>query len=386
MVSSKTTKKIYVITVGEDISEGLLEDQLIDPIDTVTCSTARYINICQPHRMVWRNRVLNIPFCPPPRYLFLTCLIVLLKPLAFLFAAIVAFFIGFKKGCIVHARGYFSGLVAFYLKKYLDKKEDGIKVIFDPRSLFIDELISSGAIIKGSLVDRIWREIEKYSILAADVVICVARSQERFYVDNYGSKEKFRILPCFATIDKDAVPVLSRLEYGLSNSDVVIGYYGSLNGGWNNIETYLEICDRNPHYKFLFISQDNMRYLDKFKLRGNIVSPDTTLMGRNQIKGLLRLCDYGLIYMKRSIDWESRLGVKFVEYLNSGIDVIVNEYVGEAAYYCKNFFPDRSVVIESTLLPLGLTRKSSINILDSRMFLFSTERLEKVYFELSVDG
>jgi hypothetical protein len=174
----------------------------------------------------------------------------------------------------------------------------------------------------------------------------------------------------------------SRENYGIAESDIVIGYYGSLNNGWNNVDVYLDICKKNPQYKFLFISQDNDVHANLFSKYENIISPSTKNLSQSKILSVLALCDYGLMYMEKSLDWESRLGVKFVTYLSTGLDVIVNKYVGESAYYCREFFADRSIVIDSRVLPVDLTRTEKSHRMDPRMSIFSPERLSDIYSKL----
>jgi hypothetical protein len=308
--------------------------------------------------------------------------VVLLWPIALLFALITFALIRRKKTIeVIHARGYFAGLVSSIIKS-LFRGSVAPKIVFDPRSLFVQELLSSRSIKKGSLAEKLWRKAEKVIVSSADVVLCVSRGQEKHYHQNYRQGNKYHIQPCFAPMPALLKVRASRATYGIAESDVVIGYYGSLNKGWTNVDLYLDICKRNPQYKFLFISQDNDIHADLFSHYINIISPSTKKLSQSEILSLLALCDYGLMYIEKSLDWESRLGVKFVTYLSVGLSVIVNEHVGESAYYCREFFADRSIVIDSRVLPVNLIRTPKLDLMDRRMSIFSPERLSEIYSKI----
>ena len=65
--------------------------------------------------------------------------------------------------------------------------------------------------------------------------------------------------------------------------------------------------------------------------------------------------------------------------MSVGLRVIVSKYVGEAAYYCREFFDDRSKVIDSRILPIDLKRTQKSHRTDPRMSIFSPERLSDIY-------
>lgn len=377
--------EVLVLTAGEDLTEGLLIEQLLSPIRLATMSSALFINFCQPHRFCRNSDVVSIPICPPPRFLFLTRFVVLLWPIAYLFALIAVVLIK-RRGTIgvIHARGYFAGLVSSIIKR-LYRASVAPKIVFDPRSLFIQELLSSKSFRKGALAERLWRKAEQMIISSADAILCVSRGQKKYYEQNYGQGNKCHIQPCFAPMPIQLHSHPSRAKYGIDESDIVIGYYGSLNKGWNNVDVYIDICKTNPHYKFLFISQDNEVHANLFGKYENIISPSTKNLSQSEILSILALCDYGLIYMEKSLDWESRLGVKFVTYLSVGLGVIVSKYVGEAAYYCREFFEDRSIVIDSRILPRDLKRTQKSHLTDPRMSIFSPERLSDIYSKIIKD-
>jgi len=81
--------------------------------------------------------------------------------------------------------------------------------------------------------------------------------------------------------------------------------------------------------------------------------------------------------MKKAADWETRLSVKFVEYLNCGLQVIVGKYVGEAVRYANDGFSERCVVydFDEPLQTLS-TRKTYDNEKVDK--IFGLQNFEKV--------
>ena len=51
--------------------------------------------------------------------------------------------------------------------------------------------------------------------------------------------------------------------------------------------------------------------------------------------------------MPKVIDWKTRLSVKFVEYVNNGLGVLVGEYVGEAVRLGKFYFKGFCKIIDN---------------------------------------
>ena len=56
----------------------------------------------------------------------------------------------------------------------------------------------------------------------------------------------------------------------------------------------------------------------------------------NKLFEILSCCDAGIFVMKPGADRDTRLGVKFVEYLAAGLPVIANVNVGAAAEIIKD--------------------------------------------------
>jgi hypothetical protein len=135
---------------------------------------------------------------------------------------------------------------------------------------------------------------------------------------------------------------------GFGEGDVVVCYYGSLDHKWNHVDLYREffaqclaqgckLCILTPAADLL-LADDRLAGPAAYIRR-----VDDPAKARRYISA----CDYGVIIMKRASDWESRLGVKFVEYLCAGLQVLVGRWVGAAAELARQSFPEHSHVLET---------------------------------------
>jgi hypothetical protein len=195
-----------------------------------------------------------------------------------------------------------------------------------------------------------WLSMEKRMLLASINVIAVSKPQAEYY--NSITKDlRIDIVPCFGQPEfeliNDSMISKFRKKMGFSASDLVICYYGSLDNKWNNIDMYRRFFYRciEAGYKICILSQN----ADKLFADSRLTSSGTFIKKVDtpeETKAYMSACDFGVIILNKSPDWESKLGVKFVEYLCCGLQVIVGEFVGEAARIATEHFPDYSIVIE----------------------------------------
>lgn len=370
---------IYAISASEDLQSGLLKEQFLRPAEALGENfDVKIINFCRPFLVSGKRHIIDYYLLPPARYLFLSWMIILIMPYVSLFCYLLDRQVAHEKP-IFWARGYFAALIC---ARWIKTRKRG-KLIFDPRSLFIDELIYSGSIKRGSLIYKKWREYERCILAASDAVICVSHAQGEFYRKWVRENCLMPIIPCFSFPLQGKV-TRTKKEFGVSENEILIGYFGSMNNGWNNTDHYLEIFERNPQYKFLIVSQDNKVNKSRFMSLENVIALDTDGKQIDDLRHALACCDYGIVSMPKVEDWETRLSVKFVDYLTLDLKVIVGQYVGEAVRYCQNFFQDRSVVLEGKLLPEDLNTRAPPKTTRA-VEMFGTKRLVGLFTELAED-
>jgi hypothetical protein len=346
--------KYYYLIINEDINSGLLKSQVIAPINNLKNNKVTIINIHKFYKKTEDSNI-NIPFAIPYK-IFMFNFFFLITPLIAFFYALILYF-KVEKDSIIIARSYFPTLVAYILSKI--KK---INFIFDSRSLFVDENVLINNIKVGSKNYNMWKYFEKQFVTNAKTTIAVSLKQQEYY-KSLDSKSTIELIPCYiskAKIINNDILLKKKNELGFKSDDIIVCYFGSLDNGWNNIDMYTEAFNKiiNNGHKVLVISQNYENLIQDERISNkNILLLDTRKLQTNELFEYMQICDYGIILMRKLADWETRLSVKFVDYLNNGLQIIVGEYVGEAVRYSNQFFSDRTIIYNNKN-NLDLTNKT----------------------------
>lgn len=347
-------KRYYYLVINENINSGLLKSQVTDVIKNQNISL---INV---HKFHIKNRTyqnsINIPLAIPYK-LFMFNIFFFMTPIfAFIYALILLPIV--KKNSIVISRSYFPSLVMLILSKLKN-----VDYIFDTRSLFIDESTLNGTIKENGLNYKMWKYLEKKILCSSSKTTAVSLKQKEYY-ELICPTVLVELIPCYVSpveIISEGKKLELRKKIGFNNDDIVIAYFGSMDNGWNNIDMYASFFKecKNFGYKILLISQN----YNSLKLDNRLSSEHITILNTNnksskELQEYLQIADYGVVLMKKAADWETRLSVKFVEYLNVGLKVIVGEYVGEAARYAKDVFKNDTVIYYDKNSIESLTKNS----------------------------
>ena len=317
-------KKVYFLVINEDLKSGLLQDQLMNPIKQNLTDKYEPIlfNIHRIGKGKYNDekiRVINIPLLIPYKVFLFNKLYFLTPMLALFYAIILSFKMGKRDELIV--RSYFPGLVAYMLNKIVN-----VNYVFDTRSLFVKE---HGDRIIGSN-RRMWEHFEKKILQNSRKNISVSQYQNEYYKSISGSDAKNIVVHCFYNVNKfittDEKNRL-RKQFGISDDDITVCYFGSLNNWWNNVDIYSNAFNElaKSGIKILILSQDykTLNYNNE-----NIIIVNTN--ENKNLDSLIQICDYGIILLERNSDWKTRLSVKFAAYTCNGVPSIIGQYVGEA--------------------------------------------------------
>jgi len=349
--------KYYFVIANEKLNSGLLQSQLIKPLEVYFKDQAILINLCRPFTTKYKSNnitIINIPILIPFRFINYNILCIFNDILCILYAFFIfirIFNIKRQKRIFVN-RGYVPGLVGYWMKILFNNE-----FVFDPRSLYIYEHIGANNIIKDSICYKYWKWLEKRVSRKSKNIVCVSKAMSDYFSNiNYKCYDKNIRIPCIAEPVNSVLDLNNYLEirnkYNYKESDIVVAYYGSLNYGWNNLLLYMNYFKKlnTLGYKILILSQDastlrntELSYIENLSIYGG-----DTREAQSQALELLQVADYGIILMKNSPDWETRLSVKFTQYTSFGIPVIVNKYVGEASRLIKKYDLNPSLIIDKS--------------------------------------
>jgi hypothetical protein len=381
-------KPLVYVVVNESVGSGLLRAQLLQPLQGAgLADQVQIVNLLHPlGRPATGVRRLSTLRCGIPARLYQFKLGGLLdKLVAAYYAAALAWVV--PRGSRVVARSYFSALAVALLQRVKP-----LEFVFDTRSQFVQENVSAGRLRPGSGAHRRWLEIESSLLNRAVKVLAVSEAQARYYRE-IAPNACLQVIPCFCQPDERLLGADmredGRRQMGFMPHDTVVCYYGSLDHKWNNIRMYADFfadcLEQGIRICVITPSADELRADTRLnRPEAFIAQIDDSLRARQ----LIAACDHGVIIMKKADDWESRLGVKFVEYLGAGLQVLVGEWVGAAADTVRCHFPDSGIVVSGEMpQPPPMLRQTSdaqrLNIARRAASMFGYHRMLDV-FDLKV--
>jgi glycosyltransferase involved in cell wall biosynthesis len=334
----------------EDISSGLFRTQIIDLLKVFSDKSNLKFEVIvlnapwkykqnkrslKEYRLELKEYPITIKYyslLPPMRYCTKSSIYLSLSIL--LISTIFKLTISGKTK-ILHCRSY----MATYCTNLVTKKP----IIFDMRSLWVLENISTGNIKNNTLVHKYWSYIESQCIKNSVVSTAVSK----WMIDYLSLKvhsSNLRLIPIgvdtsnFFYDIKLAKQLRRELEI---ENELVIVYSGSLGLSGVNIEALCNIITKiistKVNFKIVFITNEPKRSVDKIlkcipkNIDSIIVSPR-----QRDINKWLSIGDIGIHALPKQLDSNSRLGTKIVEYWANGMPVIVNNHVGDAATYIRN--------------------------------------------------
>lgn len=385
-------KKIVYINTNTSIDSGLFRSQVL-PLENFSSETfdLEIINIRSAFSASTNYRYIELVGWPM-RY---SNNIFWVMPLLISAFIIALRLIILKRNVIFVGRGYYGGLIGYYLCRF------GKQFVWDPRSIYPLEELGSGKFSKGSLGLSFWFRMEKKILSVVNGVIVVSSGHGKYYrrFSQYGITKKVAtmIVPCFASIfaDKKIIPgakIIRSLEK-LEPTNPKIAYFGSLDDKWNNLDLYLPVFDELIEKGFNLVvltqsavKQEIKKYLTKYPkldtrlLIKNVGDPDLQAF-------ILHECDIGLMIMSKTPDWFSRIGIKFATYRSAGLPVLISKNFGGALSLLKKSNQQSYVLAEDikTLKAHFLSDSERTKIKDQSYQLFSVDNFFKVLDKLTQD-
>lgn len=267
-----------------------------------------------PHKLFFPNRY-TVP------YLFLN---------SFIYIKLLSI-LDYYEDVIYNLRSYQTAL--FFYKFYPNKN----RLIFDTRTDWIEENINAGNIIEGSSTHKYWlRNIENI-INSFKTTLCISdvcRNNQKIMMPNVDLK---KIKVVYNIIDYEHFEQEKQEHLGVN-----FLYTGSL-GHWNKLENYLEVFAAyhrsNPNSKFI-VCTNTMPHIVELALANEKYEDikDSVEVKYNvayeELPQIYALCDFGFQLMDKA---DSRVGVKYIEYVAAGVTPIVNSNVQGAAYIAKKY-------------------------------------------------
>lgn len=236
-----------------------------------------------------------------------------------------------------HCRSYVAAAAGL---KLLKKK--GVPFLFDMRGFWVDERVDNGqwnlANPLYKLAYKFYKKKEKSYLAFSSRIISLTEKGKQELVANYNVKaEKVFVIPCCADLDhfdynriSEAEKEALRQQLGISGSDKIISYLGSL-GGWYLTDEMLAffkaVKEKQPQARFLFITHDSKEsILEKAAAKG-IDSTDIIVAPglRKDVPLLLSLSSWSLFFIKDAYSKKASSPTKQGEIMAMGIPIVCND-------------------------------------------------------------
>lgn len=238
-----------------------------------------------------------------------------------------------KSDDIIFLRSY---PISYAFNKYYGHKS---YLIFDPRTDWINENISIGLFKQESHTVSFWLNEEKKIVSEFDRTIFISNA----FRDDILARHNIKYNPQRHIIQYNTIdiqPNYNNFQHTNNRKDFV--YSGSL-GHWNNLETYLDffksIHSYFPDSNFIICTSSA-----KSKINSVLSHPEYADIRSkifvyynltfNNVIEIYKSCKYGLQIMDQ---YDSRVGVKIIEYIVTSLIPITNDNVHGAVEILEQY-------------------------------------------------
>ncbi len=141
---------------------------------------------------------------------------------------------------LLHARSFKPAFLSVIVKIFFNRS---IRVIYDNRGLYIDELIFRNGLTRGSLKERLLRIIEKMIITKCDQIVVVSNAfkshlAEQFGTSNINVIQKIRVIPNRIQLNLDSTNNV--IEKKKVTNKTICVYSGS-SADWQGIDDFYKV-------------------------------------------------------------------------------------------------------------------------------------------------
>jgi len=242
---------------------------------------------------------------------------------------------------LLHARSFKPAFLSVIIKIIF---KPSIKVIYDNRGLYIDELIFRNELSKGSLKEKILRTIERIIINKCDQMVVVSNVFILHIIERWGKRNK-------NIISKTSM-IPNRTQLIFSDSDIIfrqkrlkdetICVYSGSSASWQGIDDFYNvfsiILNRIPTTYFKILTYEPQVFLnhppENIKLAERLIVEKVEFCN---VKSELINATFGIHLRKPDVVSRVSAPIKFAEYLSAGLPVILREGIGDTEQIIKKY-------------------------------------------------
>ena len=200
------------------------------------------------------------------------------------------------------------------------------KVVYDGRAAVEAEVIEYN--VTGSHeLNKLFIAAENKAINKADYFIAVSTKLVEYWEDKLNNKileSSYSVIPCTLTSENNT-------EKEISVSETIKVVYSGGTGAWQSFEKVVDLLDelmsKQNNVEALFLTKEN-EFLNQL-IRKYPRRCSRKWLNHDEVYNVLSSCDYGILLREDKITNRVASPVKFAEYLNAGLKVLISPNIGD---------------------------------------------------------
>ena len=245
------------------------------------------------------------------------------------------FFIGYKsvysimiseKISLIHTRSLLPGIVGLLVKIFSLSR---ISFLYDNRGLYIEENIYLQKWRRNSLKVRILVWLENFILNKSDQIVVVSNKFKEFLCKNKKLKNKNKI----NIISNNVQIQLSNNKRTFRKNKITFVYTGSAAKWYSSqkfVELFIKLNSNFRNARFLILTYETEIFRDIIMQHQDLLDKtEIQCVSSDKVHEQLLNCDVGILLREENIITSVSSPLKFAEYLNAGLPVIVNPSVGD---------------------------------------------------------
>lgn len=257
------------------------------------------------------------------------------------------------------------------------------KVVYDGRAA-VEAEVKEYNVAGNEKLNQLFIDAEKIAITKANYFISVSQKLIEYWeskLEKPISNEKYSIIPCTLTSQQNSI------DNDVVSKNVKVVYAGGT-GAWQSFGKVVglldELMDKQKDLEVLFLTKENAdltKLIEKYPNRCQ-----RKWVAHNQVYQELSSCDYGILLRDDMVTNKVASPVKFAEYLNAGLKVLISPNIGDFSrfsiqYNCGLIIEDELPLL-SKVLP---EEKKHFKKLCQQQFYKKAPIIEKAYTQLLSD-
>ena len=268
----------------------------------------------------------------------------------------VKYLIKHQKIDLVHARSYFSGIVALMLHKQI-----ALSYIYDIRGFWVDEKVYKNRLKEGSLVYKVLKYLDQKIYKHAAAIVSLTRKAANIInrLDYWDTSTKpfIQVIPTCVN-ENNFKPQLKK--------EINFVYLGSVGQGYMGdviFKTFSLILKNFDGVKITLISRSSKNLIDSLSLKYDVdlTKIEVLSLEHHQVAGVLGQCSIGLSFIQNHMSKKASCATKIGEYLACGMPVLCNSGIGDmdvvlnknVAVFCDVFTNEKLLAAINQVIELS---------------------------------